>query len=62
MKKKKRKDELLKDKEENAYNQGRLAGDRKWIEGIDRRIEELEEQVGIPELRRLKKKTSYKWR
>lgn len=57
-----KKDELPKDKEEDAYNQGRLAGDDKWITAIDRRIEELEISVGIPELRRLRQKTRYKWR
>lgn len=33
------------------YNQGRLEGNRKWIEAIDERVSELEKQVGIPELR-----------
>jgi hypothetical protein len=41
------------------YNQGRLEGERKWIEAIDNRIRELELLVGIPELRRLKHKTRY---
>jgi len=44
------------------YNEGRLNADRKWIEAIDERIAELEKQVGIPELRRLKEKTKYSWK
>ncbi len=44
------------------YNDGRLSADRKWVEAIDARIEELEIQVGIPELRRLKEKTKYRWK
>lgn len=44
------------------FNEGRLATDRKWITAIDDRIEELEKKVGIPELRRLKQKTMYRWR
>lgn len=43
------------------FNEGRIHADRKWIEAIDRRIAELELQVGIPELRRLKKLTMYRW-
>jgi hypothetical protein len=43
------------------FNSGRKAGDRKWIEAIDKRIEELEIQIGIPELRRLKQKNMYRW-
>jgi hypothetical protein len=43
------------------FNEGRLNADKKWVEAIDRRIAELELQVGIPELRRLKKLTMYNW-
>ena len=43
------------------FNEGRLVGDTKWIDAIDERIKELEEKVGIPELRKLKKETMYKW-
>ena len=43
------------------FNQGRKCCDSKWSDAIDRRIEELEKQVGIPELRRLKKKIRYTW-
>lgn len=43
------------------FNKGRKEADRKWIEAIDERIQELEIQVGIPELRRLKQKTMYRW-
>jgi len=46
---------------EHEYNEGRLEGDRKWIEAINERIAELEKQVGIPELRRLREKTRYRW-
>lgn len=51
---------------EHEYNEGRLEGDRKWIKAIwikaiDERIAELEKQVGIPELRRLREKTRYRW-
>jgi hypothetical protein len=43
------------------FNEGRLSADKKWIDAIDRRIAELELQVGIPELRRLKKLTMFHW-
>ena len=52
----KRDEELI-----DNYNQGRLEGDRKWIEAIDERIAELEKLVGIPELRRLRERTRYRW-
>jgi len=54
-----------KNKEESydhAYNQGRLEGDRKWIDEINERITELEIKVGIPELRRIRDKTRYRWK
>ena len=44
------------------FNEGRLNCDGKWSDAIDERIRELEKQVGIPELRRLKKETKYRWR
>ena len=44
------------------FNQGRENCDFKWMKAIDKRIEELEIQVGIPELRRLKKTIPYNWR
>ena len=43
------------------FNEGRLNADRKWVDAIDKRIAELELQVGIPELRNLKKATMYRW-
>ena len=52
----KRDEELI-----DNYNQGRLEGDRKWIEAINERIAELEKLVGIPELRRLRERTRYRW-
>ena len=44
------------------YNEGRLSADKKWVDAINERIEELEKQVGIPELRRLKKTIMYRWK
>jgi len=44
------------------FNEGRLNCDRKWIDAIDERIKELEKQVGIPELKRLRKEVRYRWR
>jgi hypothetical protein len=44
-----------------SYNEGRLSADKKWIEAIDERIAELEKQVGIPELRRLRERVRYRW-
>ena len=49
------------EKESHLFNSGRTTCDNKWLEAIDERIKELEEQVGIPELRRLKKKIKYTW-
>lgn len=52
------------DKEEETtyyFNDGRLSCDNKWIKAIDERIDELERQVGIPELKRLKKVVKYGW-
>jgi hypothetical protein len=49
-------------RDESNYNQGRLQADGKWINAIDERIKELEKQVGIPELRLLKKTTRYRWK
>ena len=43
------------------FNGGRLEADRKWLKVIDKRISELEQQVGIPELRKLKKEVKHKW-
>lgn len=53
--------EKQEEREQSAFNQGRLAADDKWKTEIDRRIAELEASVGIPELRRLKQKTMYRW-
>ena len=52
-----------KEKETRSYNfnEGRLNCDQKWIKEIQKRIKELEIEVGIPELRRLLKKTKYTW-
>ncbi len=50
-----------KEKSDGYFNQGRLSCDHKWRDAIDDRIKELEIQVGIPELRKLKKYVSYKW-
>lgn len=58
----KKEKKVKEDKEKDAFNQGRLAGDSKWIDAIDERIKELEISVGIPELKRLKEKTKYRWR
>ena len=46
----------------DEFNDGRIEADRKWIQAIDERIRELEEKVGIPELRKLKKAEMYRWR
>jgi hypothetical protein len=43
------------------YNEGRLSADQKWTKAIDERIAELEIQVGIPELRRLRERVRYRW-
>lgn len=52
-----------KDKEKHYdFNEGRLTADGKWIDAINDRIKELEESVGIPELKRLIKKIRYTWR
>jgi len=53
-----RNDKLL----HETFNDGRLNCDRKWIDEINERIEELEKQVGIPELKRLKRKVIYRWK
>ena len=62
IKEKKTNKEKQEQKDNWNFNEGRLNADRKWIDAIDRRIEELEIQVGIPELRKLKKDGRYKWR
>ena len=59
--KKKTQKEINEKERIDEFNDGRLNCDGKWRKAIDRRIKELEEQVGIPELRRLKSKVSYKW-
>jgi hypothetical protein len=46
---------------DEMYNQGRKEGDSKWLDAIDKRIDELEEQTGIKELKRLRDKTRYRW-
>jgi hypothetical protein len=46
----------------DQYNSGREHADQKWTEAIDIRIAELEKQVGIPELRRLREKVRYRWK
>ena len=58
---KKTKQEEQEKRDISNYNSGRKEADRKWIGAIDDRIKELEELVGIPELRRLKKQVKYKW-
>jgi hypothetical protein len=45
----------------DEFNEGRQNADNKWIKAIDERITELEKLVGIPELRRLREKTRYRW-
>lgn len=57
-----KKDEKEKEERIDNFNQGRLNCDRKWLDAIDDRIKELEEQVGIPELKRLKKEAKYRWK
>lgn len=44
------------------YNQGRIEADSKWIKAINDRIEELEKQAGIPELKKLKRDIAYRWK
>ncbi len=44
------------------FNQGRQSCDRKWVDAIDERIIELEKEVGIPELKRLKREWKYRWK
>lgn len=44
------------------FNEGRLNCDRKWVDAIKDRIEELEKELGIPELKRLMKDYKYKWK
>jgi hypothetical protein len=55
------KKEQQRERDEGQFNQGRLNADNKWKDAIDERIAELEKQVGIQELRRLKNKTVYRW-
>jgi hypothetical protein len=45
----------------SSFNEGRLNADKKWIDAVNKRIQELEEQVGIPELKRLKRTVVYSW-
>ena len=54
------KEEKTKEKHRD-FNQGRLNADGKWIDAIKERIQELEIQVGIPELKKLLKTTRYTW-
>ena len=44
------------------FNEGRLSCDRKWLDNINDRIEELEKLVGIPELKKLRNDCKYKWK
>ncbi len=44
------------------FNEGRLNADKKWIDGINERIRELEIKVGIPELKRARDNIRYRWR
>jgi len=60
-KRKEDKEEQEKKQTDGYFNQGRLSCDHKWRDAIDDRIKELEIQVGIPELKKLKKSVSYKW-
>lgn len=46
----------------DIYNQGRQAGEQKWLEAINKKIEELEMTSGIKELKKLKEKTRYRWK
>ena len=55
-------EEEVDEKMKKDFNDGRLNADRKWTDAIDDRIEELEKQVGIPELKKLKKDTRYQWK
>lgn len=54
-------EEYLDEERTYSYNEGRLSADKKWIAAIDERIAELEKQVGIPELRRLRERVRYRW-
>jgi hypothetical protein len=56
-----KRDDEQDERDAHNFNQGRINCDSKWADAIDERIKELEEQVGIPELRRLKKKVKYGW-
>ncbi len=57
-----KRNEEQRERDEYQFNQGRLHCDSKWVDAIDERITELEIQIGIPELRRLKKEFQYKWK
>jgi len=57
-----KKEELNEEERKWEFNDGRLSCDDKWMTAIDKRIEELEIQVGIPELRRLRKSARYRWK
>jgi len=48
------------ERDKHNFNAGRKNCDRKWIDAIDERIEELEIKAGIPELKKLKKEIKYK--
>jgi hypothetical protein len=61
-KEKKSKEEEQKERDDYNFNEGRLSADRKWISAIDNRIRELEISVGIPELKRIKTRTIYRWK
>ncbi len=45
----------------DEFNQGRENADKKWIDGINERIKELEIKVGIPELKRIRDKIRFRW-
>jgi len=54
---KEEREELIK----NEFNSGRESENGRWCKAIDERIRELELQVGIPELRKLREKTRLRW-
>jgi hypothetical protein len=45
----------------HQFNEGRMNADKKWTDAIDERIAELEKLVGIPELKRLRERTRFRW-
>lgn len=49
------------ERSKDDFNQGRESENNRWCKRIDERIRELEVQVGIPELRRLRERVRLRW-